>query len=94
MLKIRLKRIGRKNLPFYRIVVAQKHLAVKKKYLELLGHYCPRTHRIKLNNDRALFWLQRGAIPSASVKTLLSQQGVLKQFHELRLATKKTVTVN
>ena len=86
MVRIRLKRVGRSRQPFFRIVVADSRSAVGKKYLELLGTYCPITHDLKLNKDRALLWLRRGAKPTDSVRTLLSRQQVLKSFHELRHA--------
>lgn len=82
MVRIRLKRIGRSQQPFFRVVVADSRLAVCKKYIDLLGTYCPLKHDLKIDQERTLTWLKKGAQPTDSVRTLLSKAGVLKAYHE------------
>lgn len=54
MVRIRLKRIGRSQQPFFRVVVADSRLAVCKKYIDLLGTYCPLKHDLKIDQERTL----------------------------------------
>lgn len=80
--RIRLQRAGRKKRPFYRIVVADARANRDGKYVERIGHYDPIPERSQLvvNNERALYWLQQGAQPSETVKSLLRRVGVWSQF--------------
>ena len=77
--KIRLRRVGRKKSPLYRIVVA-----------EIIGQYAPRlsADALKIDSARANHWLEHGAQPSDTVRSLLRRAGILKQRHEARLARK------
>lgn len=77
MLRIRLTRIGKKKQPSFRVVVAEHSLAVKGKYLELLGHYMPakQPKAIDLKKDRIEHWLSKGAQPSETVAVLLKNNG-------------------
>lgn len=82
--KIRLKRMGSKKAPFYRIVVADARSPRDGRIIEKVGTYNPLTQPAEVNIDAelALKWLQNGAQPTDTVRNLLSQAGVLKAFHE------------
>ena len=81
--KLRLQRRGRKNHPFYQIIVADSRAPRDGKYIERIGSYNPNTHpaTITLDFDRALYWLQAGAQPSDTVRNILSYEGVLMKKH-------------
>ena len=87
---IRLRRMGRTKSPTYRIVAADSRSPRDGKFLEILGQYAPRTgeQALNLNVERANYWLDVGAQPSDTVRSLLRKAGVLKVRHEARLATK------
>lgn len=78
MLRIRLQRTGRENVPTYRIVVAQKSKPVKGKFLEVLGFYLPAREPPVLEHktDRVKHWVSMGAIPSETVARILKKAGV------------------
>lgn len=84
--KIRLKRMGVKKSPFYRIVVADSRSPRDGRFIETIGTYNPLTEpaEIKINEELALKWLQNGAKPSDTVRNLLSKQGILEKFHNLK----------
>ena len=90
MVKIRLRRVGRKKAPMYRIVVADSQSPRDGKFIEIVGQYQPRTgdQALNLNTDRVNHWLDVGAQPTDTVRSLLRKAGVLKQRHETRLAAK------
>jgi small subunit ribosomal protein S16 len=92
MVKIRLRRVGRKKQPMYRIVVADSRSPRDGKFIEIVGQYAPRTGETALNlqTDRVNFWLNNGAQPSDTVRSLLRKAGVLKARHEERLGRKLT----
>lgn len=75
---IRLKRVGAKKKPVHRIVVMEKTRARDSRPIETLGYYDPKTDpsTVKVNKERAEYWLKVGAIPSPIVRTLLKKQGV------------------
>jgi small subunit ribosomal protein S16 len=77
-LKIRLRRMGRKKAPTYRIVVAESLMPRDGRFVDKLGHYNPRTEPVTLVVDRAkaLEWIARGAAPTETVKALLKKAGV------------------
>lgn len=79
MLVIRLSRTGRTKRPHYRVVVAEKSAAVKGRYLEVLGHFDPRTKELKIDEERAKARLANGALPSETAEMLLEKAGVLKR---------------
>jgi small subunit ribosomal protein S16 len=89
--KIRLRRTGRKKAPTYRIVVADSRSPREGKFIEIIGQYAPRSGEAALNLDiaRANYWMDNGALPSDTVRSLLRKAGVLKVRHETRLAAKK-----
>ncbi len=88
--KIRLRRVGRKKSPMYRIVVADSKSPRDGKFIEIVGQYQPRTGDKALNlvADRVNYWLNVGAQPTDTVRSLLRKAGLLKQRHESRLAEK------
>jgi small subunit ribosomal protein S16 len=79
--KIRLRRMGTKKTPFYRVVVADSRTARDGRFLESLGTYDPRAEAggFKVNADKAIQWMARGAQPTDTVRSLLRGAGVLKQ---------------
>jgi small subunit ribosomal protein S16 len=87
---IRLRRAGRKKAPTYRIVVADSRMPRDGKFIEVIGQYAPRTGEkaVSLKVDRANYWLDNGAQPSDTVRSLLRKAGVIKARHEARLAVK------
>ena len=80
---IRLKRMGRKKQPYYRIVVADESSPRDGPPVEKLGVYNPRTEPavVRLDAARALYWLHEGATPSHTVRSLFRQTGVWEKFH-------------
>ncbi|ANB59185.1 MULTISPECIES: 30S ribosomal protein S16 [Anoxybacillaceae] len=84
--KIRLKRMGAKKSPFYRIVVADSRSPRDGRFIETIGTYNPVAEpaEVKINEELALKWLQNGAKPSDTVRNLLSKQGILEKFHNLK----------
>ena len=81
--KMRLKRMGAKKAPFYRIVVADSRSPRDGKFIENVGTYNPLTTpaEIKVDEDIALKWLKNGAIPTDTVKNILSKAGIMEKFH-------------
>ena len=82
--KIRLKRMGSKKAPFYRIVVADSRSPRDGRIIEKIGHYNPLTNpaTLEVEEELALKWLSNGAQPSDTVRILLSSKGIMKKFHE------------
>ncbi|MFJ7970773.1 30S ribosomal protein S16 [Psychrobacillus sp. NPDC096389] len=85
--KIRLKRMGAKKSPFYRIVVADARAPRDGRQIETVGTYNPLTKpaEVKINEELALKWLQDGAKPSDTVRNLFSEQGIMEKFHNAKL---------
>lgn len=83
--KLRLQRRGRKNYPFYQIIVADSRAPRDGKYIERIGSYNPNTNpaTITLDFEKALYWLQTGAQPTDTVRNILSSEGVLMKKHLL-----------
>lgn len=77
--RIRLRRMGRKKLPFYRIVVTDKASPRDGRFIEVLGTYDPRAEgeQVKLDAEKAKTWLDNGATPSDTVASLLRKAGVI-----------------
>ena len=90
MVRIRLRRTGRKKTPTYRIVVADSTSPRDGRFIEIIGQYNPRQGEQALNLDtaRANYWLDSGAQPSDTVRSLLRKAGVLKARHEQRVGRK------
>ena len=88
--RIRLRRVGRKKTPVYRIIVADSRSPRDGRFIETIGQYNPRQSEgaLNLKTDRANYWLDVGAQPTDTVRSLLRKAGVLKARHEARLARK------
>ena len=82
MVKIRLRRMGRRNRPFYRVVVADSRSPRDGRFLDIIGHYNPLTEpaAIDINEEKALEWLKRGAQPTDTVRSLLGKLGIMGKF--------------
>ncbi len=75
--KIRLKRMGSKKNPFYRMVVADERAPRDGRYIEELGYYNPLTKDLKLDNEKAQQWIGNGAQPTDTVRALLKKSGAI-----------------
>lgn len=86
MVRIRLRRVGLKNQPSYRIVAAEKENKRDGRYLEILGTYNPRTEpsSIAMKEDRVFHWLQNGAQPSESVAQIFKTVGLLDRYEKYK----------
>ena len=84
--KIRLKRMGSKRNPFYRVVVADSRSPRDGRFIDQIGTYNPVADpaQIKLDEDKALDWMAKGAKPSDTVRNLFSQEGIMKKFHDMK----------
>lgn len=84
--KIRLKRMGAKKRPFYRLVVADSRAARDGRFIDTLGYYDPLEEpaKIVVDEEKAIDWLQKGAQPSDTAKYLLTKVGVMDKFTALR----------
>ena len=83
--KIRLKRMGAKKAPFYRVIVADSRSPRDGRFIDTIGTYNPLTTpaEIKLNEESAIKWLNNGAIPTDTVKNLFSKAGIMEKYHNL-----------
>ena len=81
---IRLKRMGRKRMPFYRVIVADSRTPRQGVAVDDLGYFDPMIEpvNIQIDEEKALTWLSQGAIPTDTARNLLSRIGVLRKFHE------------
>ncbi|MEQ1822216.1 MAG: 30S ribosomal protein S16 [Fimbriimonadaceae bacterium] len=91
MVKIRLRRIGTKARPFYRVVVASDKAGRNGRFVEIIGLYNPVTKPkvLKIDEERALYWLRLGAQPSETTAILLNKEGILEKFLAERPAKRK-----
>ncbi len=82
--KLRLKRMGAKKAAFYRIVAADARCPRDGRVSDEIGTYNPITEpaTITFNEEKALYWLNNGAVPTDTVRNLLSKNGIMKKFHE------------
>lgn len=80
MLKIRLRRMGAKKAPFYRIVVADSRSPRDGAFVEEIGYYNPLTEpaELKVNNEKAADWVKKGAQPTDTVRALLKKSGAIE----------------
>ena len=87
MVKIRLRRVGRKKAPVYRILIADSQSPRDGKFIEIIGQYAPRQPEggLQVDEARANYWLGVGAQPTDTVRSLLRRAGVLKRRHEQRI---------
>ena len=81
--KIRLKRMGAKKAPFYRVIVADSRSPRDGRFIEKLGTYNPllTSNQITLDEEKTLKWLSDGAIPTDTARSLLSKCGIMTKFH-------------
>ncbi len=84
MLRIRLRRVGAKKQPSFRVVVADQKAARDGAFVEQIGHYNPRTNptTVEIDEDKALKWLRNGAQPSEAVSRILKRAGTLDKIKE------------
>jgi small subunit ribosomal protein S16 len=82
MVKIRLRRVGAKNRPSYRVVVADARSPRDGDFISIIGHYNPLTdpETIVIDEEKALGWLRQGAQPTATAARLLSKIGIMGKF--------------
>ena len=82
--KIRLKRMGAKKAPFYRIVAADSRSPRDGRFIETVGTYNPLTTpaEVKVDEELAIKWLKNGATPTDTVRNILSKAGIMKKFAE------------
>lgn len=86
MVRIRLRRVGLKHQPTYRIVAADVESPRDGRFIEILGFYNPRTEpsTIEIKEDRLFEWLKNGAQPSESVQSLLRQVGAMARYERFK----------
>lgn len=84
--KIRLKRMGAKKKPFYRVVVADSRSPRDGRFIEEIGFYNPvaQPAEVKINEEKAVNWLLNGAQPTDTVRNLFSKAGILQKVHETK----------
>lgn len=88
--KLRLKRMGAKAKPFYRIVAADSRSPRDGRFLEVIGTYDPvkDASKVTVNEEKALYWLNNGAQPTDTVRSILSKQGIMKKFADMKKSAK------
>ncbi|APT14575.1 30S ribosomal protein S16 [Lactobacillus jensenii] len=84
--KIRMRRMGSKRKPFYRIVVADSRAPRDGRFIEEVGYYNPvsQPKELKLDEEKVFAWLQKGAQPSDTVRSLLSGAGLMQKLHDAK----------
>lgn len=89
--KLRLKRMGAKKRPFYRIVAADSRSPRDGKFIETIGIYNPITEptEIKIDEEKAMKWLGNGAQPTDTVRDIFRSQGIMEKFHNSKMTSKK-----
>ena len=88
--KLRIKRMGSKAKPFYRIVAADARSPRDGRFLETVGTYDPikKDAPVMVDEEKAMYWLNNGAIPTDTVRSILSKQGIMKKYAEQKKAGK------
>ena len=88
--KLRLRRMGAKKRPFYRIVAADSRAPRDGRFIEEIGYYNPIETQavVKIDEEKAQKWLSEGAIPTDTVRDLFSREGIMKKFHESKSSKK------
>ena len=91
MVKIRLQRFGTKKRPFYRIVAAESTCPRDGRFIEIIGLYHPiEKDDLKIDEEKALKWLQNGAQPTDTVKSLFTRVGIIEKYNALKKEAKAT----
>ena len=84
--KIRLRRMGAKKRPFYRLVVADSRAKRDGSVIESIGTYMPlEAEKFNVNKEAALDWLKKGAQPTDTAKNILSETGIMEEFHKSKI---------
>jgi small subunit ribosomal protein S16 len=86
MVKIRLRRVGTRNRPSYRLVVTDSRSPRDGAFISIIGHYDPLTEpeTVVIDEEEALNWLRKGAQPTATVTRLLSKAGIMDKFKTIK----------
>ncbi len=86
--KIRLRRMGAKKKPFYRIVVADSRSPRDGRFIEEIGYYNPISEpaQINIDDEKAVKWLKTGAQPTDTIKDLFKKHGIMAKFEEAKKA--------
>lgn len=89
MVKIRLRRVGAKKRPMYRLVVADIRAPRDGAFIEVIGHYNPLTdpETVVIEEEKALQWLRQGAKPTQTASRLLSKMGIMDKFKKVKEIT-------
>ncbi len=89
MVKIRLRRVGSKNKPSYRLVVVDSRSPRDGAFINIIGHYNPLTdpETVVIDEEKALHWLRQGAQPTATAARLLSKVGITEKFKTIKEKT-------
>ncbi|MFC1987614.1 30S ribosomal protein S16 [Chloroflexota bacterium] len=89
MVKIRLRRVGAKSRPSYRLVVADSRAPRDGAFINIIGHYNPLTdpETVVIDEEKALHWLRQGAQPTATASRLLSKAGIIEKFKTVKEKT-------
>jgi small subunit ribosomal protein S16 len=89
MVKIRLRRVGAKNRPSYRVVVTDSRAPRDGAFISIIGHYNPLTEpeTVVIDEEEALKWLRQGAQPTATANRLLSKAGIIEKFKTIKEKT-------
>ena len=92
MVKIRLRRVGTKNKPSYRLVVADSRAPRDGAFIDIIGHFNPLTEpeTVVINEEKALKWLSEGAQPTATAARLISKAGIMEKFTTSKTSKEKT----
>ncbi len=90
--KLRLKRMGAKQKPFYRIIAADSRSPRDGRFIETVGTYNPikQPAEITVNEEKIMYWLSNGAVPTDTVRNILSKQGIMKKFAESKNKSKES----
>ena len=89
MVKLRLKRLGKKKQPFYRIVAIHSTLSRQGRALDQIGTYSPQNSAVTINEESAIQWLNRGAVMTETVEALFRSQGILARWKGLEGTERK-----
>lgn len=83
-IKIRLRRMGNRNRPFFRLVAAEESCRRDGRFIDTLGHYdpIPNPHVLEVKEDRVFHWIENGAQMTTAARELLRSHGTLKRWHE------------
>ena len=78
MVKMRLRRMGAKKAPTYRVIIADSRSPRDGRFIEEIGYFNPRTDEVKIDADKAKTWIKNGAQPTDTVRALLKKSGIIE----------------